>query len=739
MALKITRDKRSEHKQFGIAGDATSTFITVQSNHDNTETAEVTYIRDGGSLITDTPNTSGWFIKIWEWTADSGGHPLGTAPVIDQQGVTAGDMAMYVGAIANGNYNNCVFAIGNKDHLNSNQGLHDAMAETLSSGIYSKMVGTGTSNVDNSYACIGYYNVNSASARILCEDFQRAGSFTHAYTQFHPETTDINRIGYVGYVRDLLMGRGHRATPQSGAGQAFTYTIDPNPTASQLMFTKCEQNEYLRLTATARVSRDTIMMNSYMKFGIEEFDSSGNSLGTASHLCKDMQWTNIELYYQVASASAASIVVSVNVGAGQNNCVSSGYSPYGIFQNLEVYKCGFTAPTQSEELRVTAHTMTAGKLVTSPGHWDPMIPSDYGHTTFGTSPSTTWENAKIQNLHTGQTHKPDDIIPANPSYVGMFSNVANSQSWTTANSQSWTTQFGSGDTSVLGPWKQNGTCTDTGFKIGTPHGNTYWQGGNVQNTPADGWAREHRNYATDTIVQDYQIGDRLNSINDGPGGLGSATGATYGNKVRVDDSKYYLLGWWIYVGDWTANTLNSPNRISMIARGFEGGTPQVGNTDGFDATPIQLLDVNGNGVPDNQFASMTVSAKEYNTYQSGSQLDQWKFYYAMFLPYDLTSTEVLKWKTNYWGRYFGLKEPGEGNTDFQESGNAGVSGEMMALRQGYVAQMPEGTTYIAAHPRIEWHGNTDGIIKGSYPVAMEIDPMNFNDRGNLIAWDFDIT
>jgi hypothetical protein len=706
--MDIFREFKSTFSDnFGIAGDPTSTYIAVQSTVGTSATAYIDYINNNGVKATYTASqigsSAGWFIVIWEWNVSVAGFPL--ASILDEDdGLSAADLSDYLGDIQNGVYGTCMFAIGSKGWINSDQQLYDQMVE-LRSGMFQKLVGTSGNTVSNSYAAIGYYNEQFAIAQLLTEDFQRGGSFTMAYTQFHPETIDSNNIGYIGYLRDMLIGRGIRE--MEGNGTLFQNAFNPKTNTSQLSFLRVSPGEYVRLSATAILTNDSQIYGSYIQFKIEE-KSSGTSVGSSTLTFRNNNWTDVELYYQLQNANSDEIEVTAIVGGVTNNCETQHYgiTSSGRVRNMELYKCGFTDPEPTEELRVTEHTVTAGDLITSPGFWNPMNASSFADT----ATTGKWYLTD-QNLHTNGNQ-----------LRNWYSDIIG---------YSWPKTFGTGATGDY----LDSACNSADFRIGTPYGNTHFAG---SMWPYDGgnFKREHRNYGQDSVIEDYQIGDSINSINEGPGGKGSGSHAQYGNKVRIDPSKHYILGWWVQVNDWESNNnVTAYNRISMIARGFEKGT--AAGEDGFDSTPVKLLDQTGTPIPDNELATMSVSADFYQA--NPKYFGDWKLYYAMFLPYESTQTYRDKWVDAFWGTWSGLQEIGEGSTDGMMTGFPGTANELATCRAGYIAEMTETTTYIAANLRIEWHKDTNGMITGFQPFAMEIDPLNFKKDANgnhIVAWNY---
>ena len=692
---------------FGIAGDPTSTYIAVQSSIGTSHSAYVDYINNNGAKTTYTAsqigNSAGWFIVIFEWNSSTSGFPLASVLTSDD-GLSSADLADYLGDVNNGVYGDCMFAIGSKGWLNSSQQLYDQMVE-LRSGIFQKQVGYSTNTRSDSYAAIGYYNESFAIAQLLSEDFHPDGSYTFAYTQFHPETLDTNNIGYVGYLRDMLGGRGIRE--MEGNGTLFQTTFNPNTNTPSVSFLRVSTGEYVRLSATAILTNDSEIYGSYIQFKIEE-KSLGISVGSSTLTFRNNNWTDVELYYQLQGNNSNEIEVTVVVGGVVNNCETQHYgiTSSARIRNMELYKCGFTDPQASDELRVTEHTVTAGDLITSPGFWNPMDASSF------TDSATTgkWYLTE-QNLHTNG---------------GQLENF-----YSTIVGHTWPTTYGSG---ISGAYL-DALCNPRDFRVGTPYGNTYFAG-SMWPSDEGKFVREHRDYSQDVVIEDYQIGDDKNSKNDGPSGAGSGSHAQYGNKVRIDPSKHYILGWWVQVNDWESNNnTNAYNRISMIARGFKGGTGP--SEDGFDATPIKLLDQTGNPITDNQLATMSVSADFYQA--NPKYFGDWKLYYSMFLPYESSQAYRDKWVDAFWGTWSGLQEIGEGSGDGLMTGFPGTANELAPCRAGYIAEMTEDTTYIAANLRIEWHKDTDGMITGFQPFAMEIDPLNFRKdvNGNHItAWNY---
>ena len=199
------------------------------------------------------------------------------------------------------------------------------------------------------------------------------------------------------------------------------------------------------------------------------------------------------------------------------------------------------------------------------------------------------------------------------------------------------------------------------------------------------------------------------------GGLGD-TGIT------VDPTKVYLAGVWMRVRRSTGtNTGYSPNRISMVGRtaSSSGAISSYGTTSSSIADGQNYL----------QSIYETNFDFEDGTYQS------WKMLSGFFLPHWMTATERLEWKNNYWAKWAGHFEHGEGtNTSQAISGITGYG--LNSATAGYVCGMPSNTTQIYPTIRIEQYSSTDLWAEFMYPYIIEIDPMNINDKGNIYFWDF---
>ena len=169
------------------------------------------------------------------------------------------------------------------------------------------------------------------------------------------------------------------------------------------------------------------------------------------------------------------------------------------------------------------------------------------------------------------------------------------------------------------------------------------------------------------------------------------------------------------------NTGYSPNRISMVGRtaSSSGAISSYGTTSSSIADGQNYL----------QSIYETNFDFEDGTYQS------WKMLSGFFLPHWMTATERLEWKNNYWAKWAGHFEHGEGtNTSQAISGITGYG--LNSATAGYVCGMPSNTTKIYPTIRIEQYSSTDLWAEFMYPYIIEIDPMNINDKGNIYFWDF---
>jgi hypothetical protein len=100
----------------------------------------------------------------------------------------------------------------------------------------------------------------------------------------------------------------------------------------------------------------------------------------------------------------------------------------------------------------------------------------------------------------------------------------------------------------------------------------------------------------------------------------------------------------------------------------------------------------------------------------------------------MTTSERATWKNDYWGKWGGQFEHGEGSDP--DKCMTGITGYgINTAGAGYVAGMSSSIAKIAPRIMIEQYSSTDLWVEFTYPFIVEIDPANFNDEGQAFFWD----
>jgi len=202
-------------------------------------------------------------------------------------------------------------------------------------------------------------------------------------------------------------------------------------------------------------------------------------------------------------------------------------------------------------------------------------------------------------------------------------------------------------------------------------------------------------------------------------GAGGPTTSLTGTSINHE--KLYMAGVWMRVrrNNPTGSNL-APNRVSITATGLNssGNAIQMaGNTGSAPSGFHMLQSINMNSYP-----NLTADRQE------------WKLLNGFFLPSWMTTTERGTWKTNYWGKWAGQFEHGEGS-DPDKCMNGITGYGINTATAGYVAGMNSSVVKIAPRIVVEQYNNTDLWVEFTYPFIVEIDPANFNDEGQAFFWD----
>lgn len=192
--------------------------------------------------------------------------------------------------------------------------------------------------------------------------------------------------------------------------------------------------------------------------------------------------------------------------------------------------------------------------------------------------------------------------------------------------------------------------------------------------------------------------------------------------VDVDHTKMYMAGVWMRVRrSADTNTSLAPNRISLIGKTLNPG----GYAESNYGTGSSTIAANTN------YLQSIWSDK----FDLTSDRQEWKLLNGFFLPSWMTAQERSDWKDDYWAKWSGHFEHGDGFTTSDAiSGLTGYG--LNTANAGYVCGMTTDTRKITPVVRVEQYQSTDIWCEFLYPFVIEMDPMNFTDDGAAWFWDF---
>ena len=202
-------------------------------------------------------------------------------------------------------------------------------------------------------------------------------------------------------------------------------------------------------------------------------------------------------------------------------------------------------------------------------------------------------------------------------------------------------------------------------------------------------------------------------------GAGGPTTSLTGTSINHE--KLYMAGVWMRVrrnsptGEGVA-----PNRISLAATGLNSSGNAIQMSSNTSSSPSGFHMLQSIGL--NSYPNLTADRQE------------WKLLNGFFLPSWMTTSERATWKTDYWGKWAGQFEHGEGSDP--DKCMTGITGYgINTAGAGYVAGMNSSVVKIAPRIVVEQYSSTDLWVEFTYPFIVEIDPANFNDEGQAFFWD----
>lgn len=206
--------------------------------------------------------------------------------------------------------------------------------------------------------------------------------------------------------------------------------------------------------------------------------------------------------------------------------------------------------------------------------------------------------------------------------------------------------------------------------------------------------------------------------------LGNASANTSGSwkevGFEVDSDKTYMYGVWVRVRDKSIAIEEPASRVSLVSKAQTGsglGTGQV-TYDGvlsYDTTNFY-----------------TTSVSDHDLVEG-----EWKLMTTFYLPSSTTATEREEWHDNYWAKWAGDYEFGNGiNPTIQAVDRLhGLSGT--SAIDGRIVKMDPWTGRVFPSLKVEWYSGNDLWLETAYPFFTEIDPMNIKKGGHQYFWDFE--
>lgn len=202
---------------------------------------------------------------------------------------------------------------------------------------------------------------------------------------------------------------------------------------------------------------------------------------------------------------------------------------------------------------------------------------------------------------------------------------------------------------------------------------------------------------------------------------GGTGGSGRGAGFEVDPDKMYMYGVWVRVRDKSITGVSqAPSRVSLISKAQTGSGLGTGQ-------------VTYNGVLNYDTDNFYTTSVSDNNLVEG----EWKLMSTFYLPSSLTSAERQAWHDEYWARWAGDYEFGNGTNPSVQAVNTQYGLAGTSAIDGRIVKMDPWTGRVFPTLKVEWYDSRDLWLETAYPFFTEIDPMNIKKGGHQYFWDFD--
>ena len=707
MSLDLTKYRKATHDHVAVAGSYTDTFIEAQGASATSASSDafvrwVPNNKSGSGYYTGTVTTnlasngylqyncttSGYHVLYFQHFSDSNAYNnSNTSPGIILKTVTthAANSTGYTN-LANqitqflqyDTYDAGFLVIVNKNRIASNSALNAAMIDARS-WRHEVSIGTNSTLKDFSYAaCItnikplGASNTASSGYDTLGMLSESLAGTGSGHLNGAIELAIEHKTLNIGHA-------GYGKDMASGFGKGTSY-LGMTGSSYQRQVTINEQSgvgydtvsehEYVRATFEAKIGQGAEVWGGFVKVQLEEESVGGSTLNTQQIESKYVDVWQKHELLMQKSTQTNSSTPYLNI-----NILP--YEGSGTGAGIQYHKVDiknlevFKCGNGPDQARdVAVHKWHVNALDIEEG------PADF---------------------------KMGDLV----GFKAFRDNTNRNLAGTSASYTTYTDLTGGGS-SLRNRQYHNQTSTSLGSQgsFNYPQLGTYkFQSTNSSNT--DFWVHEAPS-PTNNLTKYWRIG------NGGP--------STALDGISVDHEKAYLAGVWMRVRrNSPTGEGYAPNRVSLTALGLNSSNQSVVMTTNTSS-----------GVASGNHMLQSIGMNSYPNLDSNRM--EWKLLNGFFLPSWMTASERNDWKNNYWGKWAGQFEHGEGSDP--NKCMTGITGYgINAATAGYVAGMTSSVTKISPRVLVEQYSSTDLWVEFVYPFIVEIDPANFNDEGQAFFWD----
>jgi len=715
MSLDLTRNRKATHEHFAVAGSYTDSYIEVQA-HSHTSDINEWYVKwvpnNKSASQTITPGTSlasldadgyqyyGSGPITSQLASNAGGYYIVRFPYYDSSNAyNGGSTSPGLGQPSIGTY----WANGGPSGASDLQDM-ESMLDNIMSGVYGDIVfaiysfgkiGSDqnlydffegplrswrfTRHIGNSmskefsYAAVGT-NVNDIG--LIAESLQGPKSgHPNAAIELAIEH-DRNTLGHAGYGEDLSSG--------IGAGLKTGETSNTQTTQERLV--NWDQNGH-----------ELVMPNEYLRISF---------MGRLNHWSGD--GTNSGYYGVQLEDGANGSTYSYLFGTGNRAGID-------CFEKHEILHKRTSSSVAGSQLRIKAIQYPGsgsgsgtGSGTANPNHLGAYMRGLEVYKV-GFNPDQD-RDAAVHKWHINGLNVNEGPADWDPGKAEDFESFWNTDRNLLDTSQTYSTNAfnGTGQSSL------NHISSPNSGGIWESINHVNWRGTNFYSTNVNNnthWAYEYRNTPAN-FTNDKLLYGSSNQ---------------YG--IPVDDSKIYMFGVWVRVRQHQSslNPATAPNRISLTAKAVA--------SNGISAK--YLKDYNNANITDidNHYLSSVNLGMFANQNWPTQQKMEWKLQTGFILPEWMTTTEVDNFYQSYWGLWAGEYEWGNGTNLSAQI--VSTSNGIKSAKDGRVAKMTSGTSYIKPNVRVEQYAGTTIWAEFAYPFMLEIDPMNIREGGDVWFWDFD--